>query len=151
MTKERGFIVRNIDLNGETAAIFHKANEWKEGLDFLTKNESFIQAGTWWYQKGKDLRSHEHITNERIAVRTQEVIVIVSGKVRVDLYDENNKIFHQEELSAGDIGVILKGGHGYHIMEDNTKVVETKNGPFISVEKDKVFLDATAKAGGAKQ
>lgn len=133
--------MQEIKVNGETVAIFHKIDEWKEGLDFLTTNETFIQAGTWWYQKGKDLRSHSHIINERTVERTQETIVIVSGKVRVDLYDENRKIFHQEELVAGDIGVILKVGHGYHIMEDNTKVVEVKNGPFISVEKDKIFLD----------
>jgi len=133
--------MREIKINGETVAIFHKTDEWKEGLDFLTPDESFIQAGTWWYQKGKDLRSHRHIINERITERTQETIVVVSGKVRVDLYDKNKQLFHQEELVAGDIGVILKAWHGYHIMEDNTKVVEVKNGPFITVEKDKIFLD----------
>jgi hypothetical protein len=136
--------MQEIRINNETVAIFHKKAEWKEGLDFLTPNETFIQAGTWWYQKGKQLRSHLHITNERTAERTQETIVILSGKVRVDLYDDNRKIFHQEELVAGDIGVILKVGHGYQILEDNTKVVEVKNGPFISVEKDKIFLDNAA-------
>jgi len=133
--------MKEIKLDGETVTIFHKAGDWKEGLDFLTENETFIQTGTWWYQKGKELRSHMHIVNERTAERTQETIVVISGKVRVDLYDENRKIFHQEELSAGDLGIILKVGHGYYIMEDNTKVVETKNGPFISVEQDKIFLD----------
>jgi len=132
--------MREIKLNNETVAIIHKIGEWKEGLDFLTPNETFIQAGTWWYHRAKDLRCHEHITNERIAPRTQETIVIVSGKLRVDLYDKNKKIFHQEELVTGDMAVILNGGHGYHILQDNTRVVEVKNGPFISVEKDKVFL-----------
>lgn len=133
--------MEEIRMNDETVAIFHKTSTWKQGLDFLTPRETFIQAGTWWYQKGKDLRSHLHIPNERVAERTHETIVILSGKVRVDLYDEQKKLFHREELSAGDIGIILKVGHGYHILEDNTKVVEVKNGPFISVEKDKVFLD----------
>ncbi|MBU1086378.1 MAG: hypothetical protein KKD05_02550 [Candidatus Omnitrophica bacterium] len=131
-----------IRLNNEVVAIFHKVNEWKEGLDFLTANESFIQAGTWWYPKDKDLCSHKHIVNKRIAEITQEVIVVVSGKVRVDLYNEDSKIFHQEELVIGDVGIILSVGHGYHILEDNTKVVEVKNGPFVSVEKDKVLLDS---------
>lgn len=133
--------MREIKLEGERIAIFHKARDWQEGLDFLTPDETFIQAGTWWYQKGKDLRSHEHIINERIVERTQETIVILSGKVRVDLYGENKEIFHQEELSAGDVGIILKSGHGYHIMENGTKIVEVKNGPFICVEKDKKFLN----------
>ena len=133
--------MRKIQFGGETVAIFHKSENWNEGLDFLTPNETFIQAGTWWYQKGKALRSHMHIINERMVKRTQETIVVVSGKVRVDLYDENRQIFHQEELCAGDVGIILEVGHGYYIMEDNTKVVETKNGPFVSVERDKIFLD----------
>jgi len=133
--------MREIKLNGETVAILHKFDEWKQGLDFITPHETFIQAGTWWYPKGKDLRCHEHLINERVAQRTQETIVIISGKLRLDLYDKSKKIFHQEDLAAGDMAVILNVGHGYHILEDNTRVVEAKNGPFISVEKDKMFLD----------
>jgi hypothetical protein len=129
-----------IKVGNETVAIFHKINEWKEGLDFLTPNETFIQAGTWWYHRGKDLRPHLHIVNERVVERTQETIVVLSGKVRVDLYDKNKKIFHAEELVTGDVGIILTIGHGYHIMEDDTRVLEVKNGPFISVEKDKEFV-----------
>lgn len=133
--------MKEIKIFEETVAIFHKIGEWKEGLDFLTPDETFIQAGTWWYNQGKDLRAHLHIVNNRTVERTQETIVILSGKVRVDLYDENREIIHQEELVPGDIGIILKIGHGYHVLEDNTRVVEVKNGPFISVEMDKVFLD----------
>ena len=33
--------------------------------------------------------------------------------------------------------VMIAGGHGFEILEPNTKIVECKNGPFISVEKDK--------------
>jgi hypothetical protein len=33
--------------------------------------------------------------------------------------------------------VMLKGGHGYDILENNTQVLEVKNGPFTSVEKDR--------------
>lgn len=143
--------MRNIKIDNQIVAIFHKVDEWKEGLDFLTDNEAFIQAGTWLYQKDKDLRPHEHIINNRSVERTQEVIVVVSGKLRVDLYDDNRKVFHQEELSAGDIGIILKAGHGYHIMEDNTRIVEAKNGPFICVEKDKVFLDNVSEPKGDRR
>ena len=33
--------------------------------------------------------------------------------------------------------IILSGGHGYEILEDNTQIIEAKNGPFIDVETDK--------------
>jgi len=132
--------MKPIELDGRVVAIFHRADAWKEGLDFLTPNETFIQAGTWWYPAGKDLRSHRHITNPREALRTEETIVIQSGRLRVDLYDKKNQLFHSEELAAGDIGVILEVGHGYRVLEDNTRVVEVKNGPFTSVEADKEFI-----------
>lgn len=126
--------------NEITVAIFHKKNTWKEGLDFLTANEYYIQAGTWWYNQGRNLKAHKHIFNERKIDLTQETIVVLSGKLQVNLYNENNEIFHEEVLCDGDIGIILSCGHGYQILEDNTKVVEVKNGPFYSVEKDKELL-----------
>ena len=135
--------MRRIEHNGKLRAIVHKLDEWKEGLDFLTPDETFIQAGTWFYHAGKDLRAHWHIPNERVAVLTQETVYMVSGSMRIDLYDDENNIFHQEVLKAGDIGVIIEGGHGYHILENNTRVLEVKNGPFISVEKDKAFIYAS--------
>jgi len=36
--------------------------------------------------------------------------------------------------------VILRGYHGYEILEDDTRVLEVKNGPFTSVEADKELL-----------
>jgi hypothetical protein len=132
--------MKRINQGGRTAAIFHKAQEWKQGLDFLTPDEAFIQAGTWWYEKGKALKAHRHIPHERTVPFTQEAIVVIKGKLRVDLYDADLRIFHQEVLEAGDIGIMLEVGHGYETLEGDTKVLEVKNGPFLSVEKDKRLL-----------
>ena len=132
--------MKAIKHNGETIAILHASNDWKEGLDFLTPNETFIQAGTWWYQAGKDLKAHRHILNERTAERTQETVIVLSVIIRIYFYNKSNSVFHQEVLKTGDICIILTVGHGYHILENNTKIVEVKNGPFISVEKDKELI-----------
>lgn len=132
--------MKTIKAGEKTLAIFHKASEWQPGLDFLTPNESYIQAGSWWYGQGKMLKAHVHIHNERQTPFTQEVIVVLAGKVRVDLYADDTRVFHQETLEAGDVGIILEGGHGYAILADDTRVIEVKNGPFISVEKDKRLL-----------
>ena len=132
--------MKEIKFKNKLVAIFHKYSDWKEGLDFLTPNETFIQAGTWWYQNGKELKAHIHRPNERTVPVTQETIVILNGKIKVELYDENNNLFHYEILGVGDIGIILNGGHGYIILEDNTRILEVKNGPFFSVEKDKILI-----------
>ena len=132
--------MKQISHKNEVVAIFHKLSEWKEGLDFLTDDNAYIQAGTWNYNKAKVLKAHRHKINPRTINQTQETFILLSGRLRVDLYDENNSIFAQEELGAGDIGIILNIGHGYYILEDNTKVLEVKPGPFTSVEKDKEMI-----------
>ena len=132
--------MQEVKCNGQTVAIFHTTNEWKEGLDFLTTDSSFIQAGTWWYQNGKNLAAHKHLINERQSNLTQEVIVIVTGRVLAELYDENDQLFYSKELLPGDIGIMLTQGHGYKILEDDTKVVEIKNGPYPGAELDRIRL-----------
>lgn len=132
--------MKKIELDNRIVAIVHKRNEWKKGLDFLTPDSGFIQAGTWWYNKGKALKAHRHIENIREVTLTQESIVIMEGCISLILFDKNNEEFYRESLEKGDIAVILNVGHGYEIIKDDTKVIEIKNGPFISVEKDKELI-----------
>ena len=95
---------------------------------------------TWWYPKDKALKAHRHIKNDRTIERTQESVIVLNGRLRIDLYNDANEIFHQDELAAGDMCIMLTNGHGYQILENDTKVVEVKNGPFTSVEKDKELI-----------
>jgi hypothetical protein len=132
--------MREIKYKNKTVAIVHSSTDWNEGLDFLTPDETFIQAGTWWYSSGKILRAHRHKINERKAERTQETIIVMNGSMRIDFYDDSYNVFQQETVKTGDICIILTIGHGYQILEDNTKIVEVKNGPFTSVEKDKELI-----------
>ena len=57
--------------------------------------------------------------------------------MKVDLYTEEQEKFDDFVLYEGDLAVFAYGGHGYEILEDNTKIIETKNGPFIDVDTDK--------------
>ena len=132
--------MKEIKYKNRTAAILHSQSEWKEGLDFLTPDVTFIQTGTWWYPSGKILKAHRHIINERTAERTQETVIVMNGSMRIDFYDDSNNIFQQEIVKTGDICIILTIGHGYQILENNTRIIEVKNGPFTSVEKDKELI-----------
>lgn len=40
-------------------------------------------------------------------------------------------------VKAGDILILLECGHGYKILEDNTKVLEIKNGPYLGADVDR--------------
>ncbi len=121
-------------------AIIIKNQEFKQGLDFITKETDALQVGTWHYQQGMILKAHTHLSAERTNTNVQELVFVKSGKIRADLYNQNDKLVAQKELSAGDIIILMSGGHGYEILEDGTKVLETKNGPYIGLEKDKRLI-----------
>ena len=118
-------------------SIIYRNNDWKEGLNFITPNELSIQVGSWWYQKGKILDSHLHNEFQRITNRTMEMTYVKSGSMKVTLFDEEQNFFDEFVLYEGDLAVFAYGGHGYEILENNTKIIESKNGPFTDVDKDK--------------
>ena len=66
---------------------------------------------------------------------TQEVLLIKSGKVRVDYYDENKLYIESRMLNKGDVVLLCGGGHGFKIFEDS-EMIEIKQGPYAG-EKDK--------------
>ncbi|HME43785.1 MAG TPA: hypothetical protein VKF36_11910 [Syntrophorhabdales bacterium] len=108
-----------------------------DGLKPYSKEADFIQVLSWGYQSGKKLQSHIHLPSPRVASHTQEAIVVLSGRVKADVFDRNRDILAQLILQAGDCMVFLDGGHGYEILNDNTHVLEIKNGPYPGLEADK--------------
>ena len=109
----------------------------KDGLSFFSQDNEFIQVGSWNYNKDKVLLKHIHNEVERKVFRTQEVLYIVSGKIEAEIYDLNEKFIEKIEVSEGEILILLNSGHGYKILEDNTKVIEIKNGPYLGAEVDR--------------
>ena len=128
-----------------TLAIIIRSGNFKEGLNFFSQDEDFIQVGTWNYDKGKVLNAHNHLIADRSVNRTQEVVIIRSGKLKADFYNEEDKLIKSEVLNGGDIIICLAGGHGYEILENKTQVLEVKNGPYLGVEKDKRLIGNSKK------
>lgn len=113
------------------------ANSWKEGLSFFSKDAEFIQAGTWKYNKGKELLAHIHNVVERKIYRTQEVVFVVKGKIEASIYDLSGTFIEKLQVNGGDFLILLSCGHGYTILEDDTQVLEVKNGPYLGPEIDR--------------
>jgi len=123
-----------------TIAIIIRHGDFKEGLDFLTKDADALQVGTWHYQKGQILKAHTHLEAERKNFNVQELVFVKSGRLRADLYNQADKLVAQKELTAGDIIILMNGGHGYEILADGTQVLEAKNGPYLGLEQDKRLI-----------
>ena len=123
--------------NSERLAIYFPASSWQKGQTFLTRNQDFIQAGIWRFDHGAKLQPHIHNEVRRDISRTQEVIYIKNGRLVACIYNEDKRLIKKLEMSPGDLLILLKGGHGYEILEDDTEVLEVKNGPYPGPETDR--------------
>jgi len=128
---------RVIEANGKRLAIYLPASSWGEGLSFISEDSDFLQVGVWGYDTGTTLPPHIHNEVRREIMRTQEVLLVRSGKVAATIFDEAGNLVERLRLGAGDVLVLLNGGHGYEILEDGTQVLEVKNGPYPGAETDR--------------
>lgn len=110
---------------------------WKDGLNFFSPDGDFIQAGTWGYDAGRELRAHAHNLVAREVLWTQEILYIRRGQVRADVYNLQDEKVDEFVGKAGDLLILLRGGHGYQILEDGTQVLEVKNGPYVGADADR--------------
>ncbi len=127
--------------NGIVLARYIPASSaWENGLSFFSDDEDYIQVGTWGYDKPKELLAHTHNEVHRDVAWTQEVIFVKKGSIKAEIYDLSNKKVKDIICNIGDIIVLLRGAHGYHILEDDTQVLEVKNGPYVGAELDRVRI-----------
>ena len=63
-------------LDGATVLARVIGGHWPDGLAFHSKDEEFVQAGTWRYPAGKELLAHKHLEAPRTADITQEVVFV---------------------------------------------------------------------------
>ena len=110
---------------------------WSGDLQFFSPEGDYQQVGTWGYEQGKTLLAHSHNEVSREVLWTQEVLYIRAGRVRAEIYDTADQKVAELEAGAGDILVLLRGGHGYHILENGTQVLEIKNGPYVGADADR--------------
>lgn len=111
------------------------------GRQEIIPTENFLQCCTLNLAEGHTFKPHKHIWKQQdLLVIAQESWVVISGRVRVKFYDLNDVLIADPVLEAGDASFTLQGGHNYVILEDNTRVLEMKTGPYFGQKMDKVFI-----------
>ncbi|MGE5389739.1 MAG: hypothetical protein ACM3PE_01620 [Deltaproteobacteria bacterium] len=114
--------------------------EWQEGSNFFSEDHEYLQVGTWNYPAGKTLGPHIHNGVYRTINYTCEALFVFSGSVQASIYDCQERLIEQVVLKKGDILILLQGGHGYEILEDHTRVLEIKNGPYGGADVDRRMI-----------
>jgi mannose-6-phosphate isomerase-like protein (cupin superfamily) len=124
------------DKERQIFAIIIRSNYEQSGIQFFTPPEFSQQLAYMKHEKGKIIEPHVHNEVNREIVRTQEVLIVKSGKVQVDLYTSENEYWNSYILGAGDLILLASGGHGFEILEP-TEMIEIKQGPYLG-DQDKV-------------
>ncbi|MBI2836300.1 MAG: hypothetical protein HYX85_01215 [Chloroflexi bacterium] len=126
---------------GSTLAIVIRGEDWEEGTNHITSDADYVRVGTFGYGKGKTFQPHIHFVTPREARRTQEIIIVRSGRIRANIFTEDRQFLKSVELKGGDAIILLSGGHGYEILEDGTRMMEVQNGPRVAAERDREMIE----------
>ena len=127
----------------ELLAIIIKSNFKGEQIKFFTPDNFSQQLGYMNRPKGYVIPPHRHNIIHREVIHTQEVLIIKSGSVRVDFYDNDQVYIESRLLFKGDIILLAAGGHGFEMIEQS-EIIEVKQGPYVG-ERDKVRFEHIAK------
>ena len=132
-------MVKNIEHDGIILAIIISQNYRADGVKFFTPDDFSQQLGYMNHPAGHCIMPHIHNRLTRTVHFTKEVLVIKSGKVRVDFYDDRKNYIKSTLLTGGDVILLAFGGHGFQVIEQ-TELIEIKQGPYAA-DLDKIRFD----------
>ena len=130
------------DHNDSKIALKFGPNDIKSGLSFFSEETDFLQVGSWRYEHGKKLLAHIHNTAHREISRTQEFIYVTKGSLKAFLYDEDKRLIEEITVNTNEGLILFAGGHGYQILDDDTIILEIKNGPYVGAELDRKRIES---------
>lgn len=129
-------MIEQITHQDQLLAIIVSGNFNKPGVHFFTPNELSQQLAYMRHPAGKIIEPHIHNLVHRDIIYTQEVLFIKSGKLRVDFYSGQRDYLESRTLEAGDVILLISGGHGFEVLEE-VEIFEVKQGPYIG-DSDKI-------------
>ncbi len=109
-----------------------------EQTAFYTPPEATLQVGHIVYLAGGEITRHVHLPVERRIDTTGEVLVVQDGACEVDIFTDDRQLVATRVLRAGDVMVVVGGGHGFRLLED-TVLLEVKQGPYPGTAEKERF------------
>lgn len=142
-------MIEEVVSQGVLYALIIRRDYQEPGVHFFTPGDFSQQLGHMSHPTGHRIDPHRHREVLRDVRRTQEVLVIRNGRLRVDFYDEGRLRVESRMLEAGDVILLVQGGHGFEVIEA-CDMIEIKQGPYLG-DDDKVRFapGGDAVKGGA--
>lgn len=132
--------VEKIKNKHQTFAIIIRSKTAPAAIKFFTPDDFSLQMGKHHHPKGKKILPHKHcpVMIKRKA-SLHEVLYIEHGQVKATFYDEKDKKIASKILQAGDMALLMEGGHGFEFLKP-TKMIEIKQGPYMPESKKPLNL-----------
>jgi len=124
-----------VDNNQNLIAIVNKEINLEKDKNFLTSEEMSMQFATFNLKKGEEIKRHIHNKQIRKIDTTAEVIIVLEGSMKIELFDEQQEFLEEVYLHKHESIILYNGGHGLY-MEDDCYFIEVKQGPYDQ-ENDK--------------
>lgn len=112
------------------------------GIQFFTSDNLSQQLAYMHHPAGKTILPHVHNPVSREVQYTQEVLLIKKGRLRVDFYNEDQQYLESCVLGAGDVILLVAGGHGFEVLEE-IEMIEVKQGPYVGEHDKTRFVGIT--------
>jgi hypothetical protein len=132
-------LIERISTNGIDMSIIVHAGFRKPGIHFFTEGTLSQQLAFMSHPTGKLIAPHVHNPVPREVQFTQEVLFIRKGLLRVDFYDTEQHYLESRVLGAGDVILLIQGGHGFEVLEE-VEMIEVKQGPYVGEQDKTRFL-----------
>ncbi len=126
-------MIETITHLGEILAIIIRSKFSAEGIQFFTPQDFSQQLGYMNRPQGYKIPPHSHNEVKREVTLTNEVLIIKSGKVRVDFYQKNKCYLESKLLFPGDVILLASGSHGFEMLE-SSEMIEVKQGPYAGTD-----------------
>ena len=130
--------VEIVEWQGQALTYIIRGENLPKATTFLTPPEFKQQVGYVVYPAGGSIARHVHRALQRSLVGTSEVLILREGRCLVDVYNDEREIVATRELRAGDIMLMVGGGHGFRMLEE-TVFLEVKQGPYTGLEEKERF------------
>lgn len=132
-------LIKVID-NDKPIAMILRRDFTRPGINFLTEGRSSLQVGTISHPRNYRIPAHDHQVHARTIEDTQEVLLLRRGRMRVDFFSEARDYIESVIMEAGDLLLLISGGHGFEALEE-IDMVEIKTGPYMET-RDKTRFEA---------
>src|SRR5437660_1300120 len=116
MVQTQGGLVEHITDRGRPLTYIIRGSFKPEKTTFLTPPDFKQQVGYVVYPAGGEVARHVHKPLERHLVGTSEVLIVRQGRCLMDVYNDERKLVATRELEAGDIMLMVGGGHGFRML-----------------------------------